>query len=592
MVGSFGIFVPSKRFLKKSVQRDTQGSMGVVVGFKARAELCLGVAALLCTFACTGVMGEGAPQGGPEGSSGAGGGGGSSGGAPPTPTNPGRGAMHRLNTNEYNYTVADVLGTALHPADSNWRGGEIDGFDNIASQLGVDDTQYTRYFEAAEVLADDVFASPTLKARFVTCSTADDAACVQDFASRAGLRIFRRPLRQTELTRYQALYTNLRQQGQDHDGSLKHLLWAMLSSAEFLYRIELSGKGVATQPLDGFELATRLSYFLWSSAPDEALLEAASQSALQSDEQVKAAFDRLVDDGKSNRMIEGFVGQWLGGRKVVKHPVAPGLFNEWTPLAAEAATNEMYSYFYEFLHGNRSWLDFLKSDVNYVNDALAPVYGMTGVTGPALQRFENGSDQRAGFLGLAGFLALSSMDRRTSPTLRGKWVLLNILCTEPPPPPPDIPKLEATGKDLDTGNIRDALALHRTRPDCNACHGLFDPFGLALENYDAIGRYRASYADGSPVDAKTELGVSAAYPNGVKFEGISGAADAVTGSPQYKACIAHKLFTYGLGRVPSGQDPDWIHLLQHDWESGDLTVRRLMQELVLSAPFRNSGDVK
>ena len=214
---------------------------------------------------------------------------------------------------------------------------------------------------------------------------------------------------------------------------------------------------------------------------------------------------------------------------------------------------------------------------------------MPDITGTDLQRVQYTSDERAGFLGFAGFLALSSKDRRTSPTLRGKWVLLNMLCTEPPPPPGNIPKLEATGRDLDTGNVRDALAAHRTRADCNQCHGLFDPFGFALEKYDAVGRYRQTYGDGTAIDASTELGSSTAYPNGIKFEGIQGAADAVTGSPQFKACVVSKLFTYSLGRVPAGDDQGWIQQLQQNWEGGDLTIHRLMQALVLSAPFRSSG---
>ena len=340
--------------------------MGDADGYLGRAGLCVGLATLLGTFACTGVLDRGTPLGGAAASStgstsSAGGGvnGGTGGSASiMPPTDPGRGEMHRLNTNEYNYTVADVLGTALRPADVNWRGGEIAGFDNIASQLGMTDTQYSLYVDAAEALANDVFANATLKARFVSCATADDAACVQDFASKAGLRIFRRPLRPTEITRYQALYTAARQQGQDHEASLKHVMWAMLSSAEFLYRIELQSKTAGKRPLDGFELASRLSYFLWNSAPDDTLLSSAGQNALSADTDVQATFERLLNDGKSNRLIESFVGQWLGGREVSKHPVAPGMFPQWTPEVADAATNEMYFYFSEFLHSDRRGSNF------------------------------------------------------------------------------------------------------------------------------------------------------------------------------------------------------------------------------------------
>lgn len=569
--------------------------MGYVVGYLSRAELCVATGALLSTFACTAMVDGTSPKG--AGGSGgdtitpqAGSGGlGGSGSAPPT--DPGRGAMHRLNSHEYNYTVADVLGTSLRPATANWRGGELDGFDNIASQLGIEETQYARYLDAAEALAADVFASPTMKARFLTCQT-EDAACVADFASRAGLRLFRRPLRPTEITRYQALYTDFRTKGQAHEIALQNLLWAMLSSAEFLYRIELRGGAPGKRALDGYELAARFSYFLWSSAPDDALLDTAKDDGLKSDDGVKATFERLLNDPKSNRFVESFVGQWLGARQVPTHAVSPALFPQWSSATADAATNEMYFYFSEFLHSDRSWLDFLKSDTNYVNASLAPLYGMPNITGTELQRVSYTTDKRAGFLGLVGFLTMSSTDRRTSPTSRGKWVLRNILCTEPPPPKPGIPELSATGRDLDKGNIRDALAQHRVDPDCKACHALFDPFGLALENYDAVGEYRDTYPDGSAIDATTELGTSLAYPNGIKFEGISGAADAVTGSPQFKACVARKLFTYGLGRVPSGDDSGWLTQIQQDWEKGATSVPQLIQQIVLSTPFRNSGDSK
>jgi hypothetical protein len=576
--------------------------MREVAGSLGKAERFFAIAALLGSLSCTGVV-EGDPGGVPGGTglspgtgsgtgTGTGSGTGTGTGTIGPMSNPGRGEMHRLNATEYNASVGDVLGTALKPANGNWRGGEIEGFDNVASVLGVDDTQFGLYVDAAEALANDVFASATLKAKFVTCSKTDDAACVQDVISKAGLRIFRRPLRTAEVATYQAVYTKARALGQDHEGSLKTVLWSLLSSAEFLYRIELPGKTAGKRPLDGFELASRLSYFLWSSSPDDALLDAASKNALTTDADVKATVERMLTDGKSSRFIESFAGQWLGARKVASHPVAADRFPQWTPAVADAAMNEMYLYFQEFLQQDKSWMDFLKADVNYVNASLAPLYGITNVTSTALTRTTNTTDERAGFLGLAGFLAVSSVDRRTSPTLRGKWVLANLLCAEPPPPPGNVPKLELAGKDLDNGNVRQILEQHRTRADCASCHALFDPFGLALEKYDAIGRFRTTYADGSAIDATTKLGNSDAYPSGVAFEGMSGAADVVTNNPAFKSCFTHKLFTYGLGRSPSGDDAAWITQIEQDWEKGDLTIRQLIQRLTQSVPFRNSGDIK
>jgi len=545
-----------------------------VAGTLSKANFYLGIAALLGTLSCTGVIESDSQSGSPKGPDG-----------PPVveadgiATDPGRSPMHRLNTTEYNYTVADVLGTTLQPANANWRGGEIEGFDNVASVLGVDETQYSLYVDAAEALSNDVFTQPALKAKFVTCATVDDTACVQDVITKAGLRIFRRPLRTAEIATYQKVYTAARGLGQDHDGSLQAVLWSLLSSAEFLFRMELP-KGAGKRALDGYELATRLSYFLWSSAPDDLLLDAASKSTLGTDAEVQATVDRLLADPRSSRFVESFAGQWLGGREVLTHPVAPDRFPEWTDAVAAAAQKEVYTYFDGFLRSKRSWMDFLKADLGTPDAALAPLYGAAA------------TDTRLGFMGLAGFLAISSMDRRTSPTLRGKWVLGNLLCQEAPPPPKDVPKLEVSGADLENGNVRQVLEAHRERIDCAGCHAIFDPFGLALEKYDAIGRYRETYGDGSPIDASTALGPSAAYPNGVSFEGITGAADVVTGAPEYKSCIAHKLFIYGLGRPPAGDDTDWIAQIEQGWAQGDMSISGLVSSLTQSVPFRNSGDVK
>lgn len=567
--------------------RDVAGSFG-------KAERCLGIAVLLGTLSCTGVLegtgqnnGDGPGPGGGPGPSGTGGSGGSGSTIGPDgiPTNPGRGEMHRLNTTEYNATVKDVLGTTLQPAKISWRGGELEGFDNVASVLGTDKAQFALYVDAAQALSDEVFANPTLKAKFVSCATADDAACVSSTINKMGLKIFRRQLRADEVTTYSKVYSTARGLMQDHDASLKHVLWSLLSSAEFLYRIELP-KGTTKRPLDGFELASRMSYMLWTSAPDDTLLEAAAQGKLSTDAEVQAQFARMLTDGKSARFIEAFAGQWLGGRKVVGHAVAPERFPAWTPDVATAAMGEMYAYFEDFLRTDRVWTEFLTSDTNYVNEALAPLYGITGVTGTALQKKAWTSDERVGFLGLAGFLTLTSMDRRTSPTLRGKWVLGSLLCTEAPPPPKDVPKLEVLGVDLENGDVRAALESHRTKEPCAGCHAIFDPFGMALEKYDAIGKYRETYANGSPIDASASM-------DGVEFSGILGAADVVTKDPMFKTCFAEKAFIYGLGRSPSVDDKAWVKVIEKSWETeGGLTIKGLLQGLITSVPFRNSGDVK
>jgi hypothetical protein len=228
--------------------------------------------------------------------------------------------MHRLNAAEYNATVADVLETTLQPANDNWRGGELAGFDNIASVLGVDEGQYERYFEAAGALATEVMASDGLRARFVRCDLTD-SACVGSSISAAGLRILRRPVDPDELQTYRRVYDSAREVGDDENAAFTLVLQTLLSSAEFLYRIELDPDPSSTEPhpVGPFELASRLSYFLWSSAPDDALLQAAAQGSLAEPDLLSTTVDRMLADQKSERFVTNFAGQWLGAREVLSH---------------------------------------------------------------------------------------------------------------------------------------------------------------------------------------------------------------------------------------------------------------------------------
>ena len=226
--------------------------------------------------------------------------------------------------------------------------------------------------------------------------------------------------------------------GENHEGSIKQVLRAFLSSAEFLYRIEVDATPNSPQkhPLNPYELASRLSYFLWSSAPDDALLAAAADNSLTQDDKLRATVDRmLADPVKSARFVENFAGQWLGARKLPAHAADTTVFPDWSPALADSLTKEMYLYFAEFLKSDRTWLDFMKADFNFVDAAVAKVYGVPAGAAAGMQRVEIKDDKRFGFAGLGGFLALSSLGERTSPTLRGRWILSNLLCDEPPPPP-------------------------------------------------------------------------------------------------------------------------------------------------------------
>jgi Protein of unknown function (DUF1592)/Protein of unknown function (DUF1588)/Protein of unknown function (DUF1595)/Protein of unknown function (DUF1585)/Protein of unknown function (DUF1587) len=495
--------------------------------------------------------------------------------------------IHQLNGNEYNATVADVLGTALRPANGSWRVYELNGFDNMADVQIVDTDQYQRYFDAASALADDALKNATFKAKYVTCATPDDA-CVSGIIGKLGLHIFRRPLSASEVANYKSVYSAAQTQGEAHEGALKYVLVSLLSSSEFLYRIELDPKPGSAEkhPLSSFELASRISYFLWSSAPDDGMLAAAADKSLVNDDTIKTTVDRLLADStRAPRFVENFYGQWLGGRRVAEHAVAPDVYQAWNPTLAGSLAQEMYAYFADFLQSDRSWLEFLTADENFVDAPLAALYGMGAPSGAGLQKVQVTTDKRVGFLGLGGFLAQSSLDRRTSPTLRGRWIMINLLCTHPPAPPQDVPKIEvaAGATDLSKGNVRAVLEKHRANPTCANCHALFDPYGLPLEQFDGIGAYRTTYADGSAIVPDTTL------LDGTQLKGMNELADSLTKDPRFKQCVADNMFSYGLGRVLAEADRGSLDGIQKQWNNDkDVpSIRRLIQAIVLDQSFRS-----
>jgi hypothetical protein len=274
-----------------------------------------------------------------------------------------------------------------------------------------------------------------------------------------------------------------------------------------------------------------------------------------------------------------------------EHAAAAKVFPDWSPELATSLTNEMYLYFTEFLKTDRSWLDFLQLDINFVDASVAKLYGTTPPGGAGQQRVEITSDQRAGFFGLGGFLAISSVDNRTSPTLRGRWILSNLLCSEPPPPPPGVPELTAGAFDP-TKNVAKALEEHRKNPACAGCHQRFDPLGMSLEQFDGIGKFRTTYADGATIDPTGEFPVSSTYPQGLKFVGLKGLADTVSKNPRFSECIAETMFTYGLGRLIADTDRPYLQAVQATWTSGTPTLRRLIHALVLAETFRYRRGAK
>lgn len=492
--------------------------------------------------------------------------------------------IHRLNNTEYDNTIHDLLGLTSTPARSFIADEKLLGFDVIASAFGMTDAQYEQYFDAADALTEETFADDSLRTRIMTC-TSSDAACTRKIIADFGLRAWRRPLETAEVDRLAALTSDAMALGENFTGGIKQVVRTMLSSVEFLYRVETDPDAASLEPhpVGPYELASRLSYLLWSTMPDDELLASARTGDLTKTDVLAAEVDRLLGDGRASQFATNFAGQWLGLRDLESHQVDPDVFPNFGEPLRNAMVGEGLAYFDEFLAGGRSVNEFFTADVNFVDGALAELYGIspTGTTG--FSRVTNTSDQRRGFVGLASFLTMTSYSYRTAPTLRGKWVLENLLCEHISPPPPNVPVLDSMSDpaSVQSENVRKRMEAHRANPQCASCHKILDPIGLGLENFDAIGRYRTTYANGEGIDA------SGVLPDGTSFVGLTELTDALSKDTRLTDCVSEKLLTYALSREVVASDTRYLEGIRTDWEADGMGLAALLKRIVLSEPFRN-----
>jgi len=555
--------------------------------------LACGMAASLGASACNGSIG-GVETTGPNGGVGT-----HPGSEPAIDTvaagiDPGRVGIHRLNNTEYNNTVRDLLGTATQPA-AMFLAEEGLQFDNTATALGMTISQYEGYFQAASDLLTESLANPAQRARFMTCTPAATAdPCARKIIETFGMKIYRRPLEAAEVTRAMKVYDDDFARAKSGPDAIGLAMRAMLSAANFLYRIEYdpTPTSVAPHPLSGYELASRLSYLNWSSMPDATLFDAAKSGELVKPAVLEAQVDRMIADPKSSSFVESFAGQWLDIRNIITHSTVPQVFPTYTTTLADAMMSEGYMWFQDFLTKDRPLTEWFTADFNYVNDELAKHYGIPSPgKGTQLTRVEATSDHRVGFLGLASFLTQTSFPSRTAPTLRGVWVLSEMLCSPPAPPPANVPKLEdsvdpaAPMEAAGSENVRKRLEAHRTMPACAACHKELDPLGLGLERFDGIGQYREAYPNGDPISPEGTM------PDGTPFSGPEELGAIVAKDPRFTDCAASRMLTYGLGRDVENADANGLDVgtmknLTDRWAARGPTLRNLMKEVVLADAFR------
>ncbi len=397
---------------------------------------------------------------------------------------------------------------------------------------------------------------------------------VERFATHA----FRRPVKADEVERFLKLYDKAEKSGERFENRIRLALSAVLVSPHFLFRVELDPNGAQAStayPINEYELASRLSYFFWSSMPDDKLFALAAKGELRKnlDAQVK----RLVADPKSAAFVENFAGQWLTTRKLDNINPDPKAFPEFDKELRQAMVRETELFFDAILREDRSILDFLDADFTFVDERLAKHYGIDGVKGSKFQRVKL-PPQRGGILTQASFLTLTSNSTRTAPVKRGKWVLEQILNTPPPPPPPDVPNLPQDSELK--GSLREIMEQHRANPVCASCHQRMDPIGFAFENFDAIGRWREK-------DGKYPIDASGVLPDGKTFNGPGELKSILKDKKDlFGRCLTEKLLTYALGRGVEDYDKCAVDKILGALDKNDYRFSTLLMETVKSEPFQ------
>lgn len=622
---------------------------------------------------------------------------------------PGRVVLHRLNRQEYDNTVRDLLGTSLRPAMAFPADGRAAGFDNIASNLSLSALHLEMYEAAAEHLAEEALGmstEPPVLLRFeaetelqatageafehgwtvpsagalsteievpadgtyelstrvwrgagsglalLTLSVDDDEvlvdgvtatsepeaevfalalplqagahsvglsyvsgqagqrdlqvdwlqiygpvgeiggpndlvtcdpvalgapACAREVLADLAFRAFRRPVDDEALERLLAVPTAVLEGGGSFDQAMKFSVMAVLTSPRFLFRVETVQDRFSSEPeaLDDWEIASRLSYFLWSTMPDDALFEAARAGQLSSREGIAVQVRRMLADPRAEALVDSFGGQWLYLRGIDEMVKDPAVFPDFDEALRASMKEEMVRFFRSFVAGRRDLHELLTATHGEIDGRLAQHYGVDGSVTDGFESMDLSALERGGLLGQAGWLSMVSHPGRTSVVQRGKFVLGQLLCDEPEAPPDGVTELSPS----DGLTAREQLARHRADPACAVCHATMDEIGFALEQFDAVGAWRVQQA-GVPIDAWGEL------PDGRRFTGVRGTAEVVAADPRFGRCVAQQLFTYALGRVPVPSDDPALQIATTQFEASGWTFEGLAVAIATSDAFR------
>jgi hypothetical protein len=414
-----------------------------------------------------------------------------------------------------------------------------------------------------------------------TQSRAQEDTCARTILTKLARNAYRRPVTADDLDPLMELYTAARAEGSAFDAGIEQALRLVLASPKFLFRVETPPRTAnGVEPVSNLELASRLSFFLWSSIPDEELLKLAEQGRLEEPAVLQGQVERMLKDPKAHALVDNFASQWLRLRNLRSHTPIARDFPDFDNELRDAFRMETELFFGSIVREDRSVLDLLNADYTYVNERLARHYGMTDVYGSHFRRVPVKQDARRGLLGQGSILTVTSYPNRTSPVLRGKWVLENILGTPPPPPPPNVPDLEDNQPGEDARSLRARLEAHRKNPTCASCHRVMDPLGLALENFDGLGQWR----DKEPGGAINPTGQLA---DGTPIDGPVALRKAIVAKPEmFVRTLTEKLMTYGLGRGIEFEDRPLVRKVARDAATRDYRWSAIVLGIVRSAPFQ------
>jgi Protein of unknown function (DUF1592)/Protein of unknown function (DUF1588)/Protein of unknown function (DUF1587)/Protein of unknown function (DUF1585)/Protein of unknown function (DUF1595)/Cytochrome C oxidase, cbb3-type, subunit III len=412
----------------------------------------------------------------------------------------------------------------------------------------------------------------------------EEVGCAKKILSALAKHAYRRPVTPTDLETLLSFYQAGRNQGETFDAGIERALRLILSSPEFVFRFERDPATVAagsSYKIDDLELASRLSFFLWSSIPDDELLDLAAAGKLSNPATLDSQVRRMLADPRAQALATDFAAQWLYLRNLKNFAPDPNEFPDFDDNLRQSLLTETEMFFGSIVNEDRNVLDLLNGDYTFVNERLARHYGIPEVYGPRFRRVNLTGETRRGLLGQGSVLTVTSYATRTSPVLRGKWILTNILGTPPPAPPPNVPALKENNAGGKVLSVRERLEEHRKSPACASCHKIMDPLGFALENFDAIGQWRAKSEDGAPIDA------SGVLLDGSKVDGPTSLRAALMSRPEvFVSTLTEKLMTYALGRGTDFSDEPSIRAIVARASADHYRFSDLVSGIVTSPEFR------